>query len=206
MDTKRVMKFCSKPMAYVALLGLVACTINPPPQINDELRQSPDFSAINPTDIAVLPVEDVTDGGKVAPLLELMRETLMEELITRDYTPLSAITVDAHMRVTPGPDGSILEAAFLSTLASKAEEDAILALQISKWDDTTLLVDNRVRFEAQVTLLGSKDRQVLWSGRFAGDVEAGGMGAAPRDPARRAESTAREFIKALIGRLPKRKV
>ena len=206
LNTKRVMKFCSKSMAHVAFLGLVACTINPPPQIDDELRQSPEFAAVNPTDIAVLPVEDVTDGGDVAPLLELMRNTAMEELITRNYTPLSATMVDASMQVTTGPDRSILEAAYLSTLVSKAEEDAILALQISKWDDTTLLVDNRVRFEAQVTLLGSKDRQVLWTGRLVGDVEAGGMGNAPRDPQARAASAAREFIKALISRLPKRKI
>lgn len=193
------------------LLGtLPGCITTNEAEVREWLQISPELRATNPADIAVLPVEDATPEGTVGALAGHIREEINRALVQRSYSHLSSTYVDAHMgrrNVVPAAGGeSIVEPAVLSRLASKADEDAILAVQIARWDQTTLLVDNQVKFLAKVTLFGSKDRKVLWSGGLSGSVEAGGLRAAPRDPEARAKAAASEFVDALIGRLPMRRL
>jgi hypothetical protein len=190
-------------------VGLGACQIAGPPTIQDWLRREPALATVNPANIAVLQIEDKTSNGKLSSLLEPMRQQLLRALIERYYSPLGSTYVDAHMRrgaqeaATGG--GSILDTDYLVSLAGKAKEDAILAIQISHWDDNSLLVDNRVHFAAKVVLLDSVGKKVLWSGGMQGEVEAGGGEAAPRDPAARQHAAAVEFITQLTERLPRRR-
>ena len=180
------------------------------PPIEDSLVRSAELGKVNPTSIAVLEVEDRTNGEFVKPLLETMRRQLGVSLIDRYYSPLTSTYVDSRMQraVQNASAGRVssIETEFLASLAGQANEDAILAVQVTHWDQSSLLVSNQVHFVAKVTMFASAKKIVLWSGDMRGVVVAGGTGAAPRDPVARAESAARELIKELLNRLPKRRV
>ena len=199
----------SKHLAALSLLGLSACLMPELPPIEDSLIRSAQLSTVNPSSIAVLAVEDRTGGEMVTPLLESMRHQLGMSLIDRHYSPLNSVYVDGRMRraVQNASSGShsTIETDYLASLAGQADEDAILAVQVSHWDQAGLLVNNQVSFVAKVTLFGSADKTVLWSGDIRGTVVAGGTGAAPRDPEERAQAAAREMVKELLNRLPRRR-
>jgi hypothetical protein len=190
-------------VASLTLLGLAACSVSAP--IQERIHRDPGLLDSKTTDIAVLKIEDATAGNLAGPVVESMRAAIEKALIDRYYTPLRSIHVDAHIRDAVAPGGSIVEATFLKSIAKKAEEDAILAVRIKRWDQGTLLLNNRVAFDAQVVLFGSKAGKVLWSLDIWGEVVAGGGKAAPQDPARRAEAAAKEFAKEITDRLPERK-
>jgi hypothetical protein len=203
------MKYCTQLVA-LSLLGLSACVMPGLPPIEDSLVRSAELGKVNPTSIAVLEVEDRTNGEFVKPLLETMRRQLGVSLIDRYYSPLTSTYVDSRMQraVQNAASGRVssIETEFLASLAGQANEDAILAVQVTHWDQSSLLVSNQVHFVAKVTMFASAKKIVLWSGDMRGVVVAGGTGAAPRDPVARAESAARELIKELLNRLPKRRV
>lgn len=203
------MKYCTQLVA-LSLLGLSACVMPGLPPIEDSLVRSAELGKVNPTSIAVLEVEDRTNGEFVKPLLETMRRQLGASLIDRYYSPLTSTYVDSRMQraVQNASAGRVssIETEFLASLAGQANEDAILAVQITHWDQSSLLVSNQVHFVAKVTMFASAKKIVLWSGDMRGVVVAGGAGAAPRDPIARAESAARELVKELLNRLPKRRV
>ena len=202
------MKYC-KHLVALSMLGFSACAMPGPPPIEDSLIRSAELGRVNPASIAVLQVEDRTGGEFVQPLLETMRDQLGASLINRRYSPLNPAYVDGRMRraVQNASTGgrSNIETDYLASLAGQAGEDAILAVQVSHWDPAGLLVSSEVSFVAKVTLFGSADKIVLWTGDIRGTVVAGGRGAAPRDPAERARSAARELIKELLNRLPRRR-
>ena len=203
------MKYCTQFVA-LSLLGLPACVMPGLPPIEDSLVRSAELGKVNPTSIAVLEVEDRTNGDFVKPLLETMRKQLGASLIDRYYSPLTSTYVDTRMQRAvqnaSSGRGSTIETEFLASLAGQANEDAILAVQVTHWDQSSLLVSNEVQFVAKVTMFASEKKIVLWSGDMRGVVVAGGTAAAPRDPAARAEAAARELIKELLNRLPKRRV
>lgn len=202
------MKYC-KHLVALSMLGLSACVMPSPPPIEDSLIRSAELGRVNPSSIAVLQVEDRTGGEFVKPLLETMRQQLGVSLIDRHYSPLGSAYVDGRMRraVQNASTGgrSSIETDYLASIAGQADEDAILAVQVFQWDQSGLLVSSKVSFVAKVTLFGSVDKIVLWSGDIRGTVVAGGRGPAPRDPAERAQSAARELIKELLNRLPRRR-
>ena len=203
------MKYCTQLVA-LSLLGLSGCVMPGLPPIEDSLVRSAELGKVNPTSIAVLEVEDRTNGEFVKPLLETMRRQVGVSLIDRYYSPLTSTYVDSRMQraVQNAASGRVssIETEFLASLAGQANEDAILAVQVTHWDQSSLLVSNQVHFVAKVTMFASAKKIVLWSGDMRGVVVAGGTGAAPRDPVARAESAARELIKELLNRLPKRRV
>ncbi len=198
----------SKYLATLSLLGLSACIAPPPPPPEVSLILAAALRQVNPADIAVLQVEDRTGKALVKQLLGPMREQLRKSLVDRNYSPLGSVFVDGRMRrgiqnASLGNRSSI-DPEYLASLVGQAGEDAILAVQVSHWDESSLLVNNRVRFAAKVTLYGSAGKIVLASGDIRGLVIAGGEDAAPRDPIERARSAAREFAKVVISKLPKR--
>jgi len=189
-------------LATLTLFGLVGCAAAPLVQFRRDLR--PELLQQNPNDIAVLKVEDASEGHKAGAVLEYMRAEIEKALIKRKYAPLMSVTVDAHIRDAVAPGGSIIEATYLKTVAKKASEDAILAVRIKRWDEGSLLENNRVAFDAEIVLFGSSVGKVLWSLDLWGVVVAGGGQAASQDPAKRAEEAALEFVKKVLGHLPKR--
>lgn len=199
------MKHC-KHLAAFSLFGLSACLMPGSPPIQDFMERTAEFTRVNPTVIAVLQVEDRSRGEEVKPLLDSMRKQLGASLLLRKYSALGSIYVDSKMRraIQNASTGSrsIIETQYLASLAQQAGEDAILAVQVTHWNQDELLMSNKVHFVVKATLFGSADKIPLWTGSIRGFVLAGGKGAAPRDPAERARSAAREMIKALIKKLP----
>lgn len=198
----------SKYLATLSLLGLAACIAPAPPPVEVSLILAAEYRQVNPADVAVLQVEDRTGKALVKPLLGPMREQLRKSLVDRNYSPLGSVFVDGRMRRgiqnASLSNRASIDPEYLTSLAGQAGEDAILAVQVSHWDESSLLVSNQVRFAAKVTLYGSAGKIVLASGDIRGLVIAGGKDAAPRDPAERARSAAREFAKVVISKLPKR--
>jgi len=189
-------------------VGLGACALQTS-SVRSALIQSPDLHRLHPANIAVLPVEDRTGNKSVAALLPFMRDELNRSLPYRRYSPMAVSWVDSSLRDSaPARGASLVEEAVLKDLAGKVgqDADALLAVRINHWDDSSLLASAIVRFSAEVTLLGTKERKALWSGDLQGQVKAGGATPAPLDPADRARAAAAEFVAQLMQRLPRRRV
>lgn len=187
------------------LLVAAACQTTDPVAVNSTLTPTPAFAAHSPGDVAVLPVEDGTTDGSVLRHAVFLRQEVMRQLPGRLFTPLSASTVDASLRgVTPlGPGESVLAPATLQRLSGHSAEKAVFAMRVDRWDESTLLIDRKLRFQFQA-VLQSVDGATLWSGTIQGEIKAGGAGAAPRDRDAMARSCGKLAIEEMLVRLPKR--
>lgn len=189
--------------SLLGILAVVGCEV-PRTEVFPSFQVSPDLSRERPREIAVLPVVDKTKDGSAGQLVERMRASINQQLVWREYTPLRSRFVDASFGERPAGEASITSPDVLSKLAGRCKESAILAVELSRWDDSQLQTDGSVRFYADVNLFSSKSKKSLWSGAVEGTIKAGGRRPAPRDPQRRAESAAQEFAELLITRLPRR--
>ncbi len=204
MEAQAIMKTTYKLCASLALCSLLACQTQGT-KVRDSLVRSDRLAIENPVDIAVLPIENRTHSPKFERLLETMHLEISHQLVQRRYSPLSQGVVEASARgQLPPSRGSLLDEAVMKDLARGSNADAILALQIRTWDESSLLSRSIVRFVAHVRLLGRESGQTLWAGGLEGQVRAGGLGTAPRDPERRAKAAVAEFALQLCNALPAR--
>jgi hypothetical protein len=97
----------------------------------------------------------------------------------------------------------LLAPAVLKRLVGHSSEDAVFALRVEKWDESRLMVDNRVRFQFQAAMMASNG-QLLWSGTIHGETKAGGLAATPRDRDGMARSCGELAIREMLQRLPRR--
>lgn len=106
---------------------------------------------VNPTDIAVLPIENLTSSKKI-PAKEL-RAALESGLVLRRYSPLATEFVDSK----------VTDAAFQS---GSLREDAILRVTIENWEDGSWVTHSAVTLRLTARILDSKSGVELWSGRL----------------------------------------
>jgi len=173
-------------LAALSLLAFVAACQTPEPVVvNATFAPTADFGSRSPSQVAVLAVEDgTTDADKperrAGRLLTFFRQEVIRQLPGRLFTPINAPAVDAALAsvAKPAAGQSIVLPANLQKLAGHAGEDAVFALRVSGWDETSLPVDKTVWFQFEAVMLGS-DGAVLWSGQINGKVKAGGAGPAP---------------------------
>jgi hypothetical protein len=200
------MKHLVKVLCVLGCLMGAACDTKPPADVQSSLSTSPDFHVANPTDIAVLPVEDSTPDRRAAPHLDTIRSELVLALVRQRYSPLAVRAVDGQFAAEAASikKAGVTAPASLQRVAGKFGEDAVLGVRVDSWDESSLSVDNELRFSSDVALLDSKSKKMLWSGHLNGRVKAGGFGPAPLDPEEKARSAAREFAAALIERMPRR--
>jgi hypothetical protein len=193
--------------AVLLMLLASACQTVEPVTVNPSFTTATALLMRRPAEVAVLPVEDATPGGKAARHLVFLRQELMRQIVDRKYTPLTASTVDAAMRgnadvaAARATGGSILEPAVFQKLAGHSSEDAMLLLRLDHWDESSLMVTKRVNFRCQAALVGG-DGQQLWFGTLSGDIKAGGGGASPRDRDSMARSCGELMIREVLLRLP----
>lgn len=189
----------------VGLLALAACETTNPVIVDSNMAATEVFANRSPSQVAVLQIEDGTPDGAVQRHLVFLRQEIMRQLVDRLFTPLTSNVVDAAMRSAPEPAvrESVLAPSTLQRLVGRAHEDAVFALRVDKWDESTLAVDKRVRFQFQAAMVGS-DSQLLWSGTIHGEVKAGGADAAPRDRDAAARSCATLAVREMLLRLPRR--
>jgi hypothetical protein len=190
------------------ILLLTAACEAPLPPVHSSMITSVELIATNPVDVAVMPIEDATAGGAAQLVLDEVRQEIAAQLVGRLYSPIAIAAID---RATPrdassaGRTHSVVDTAWLATVTGRYGEDAVLGLRITRWDKSSMMVNARVRFAVDATMLGSRDRKILWSGSVEGEVKAGGTGPAPLDPRERELAAGRQLAEQVILLLPKRR-
>lgn len=186
-----------------------ACQTPEPVVVNAAFTPTPELGVRSPTQVAVLAVEDGTaDADKperrAARHLTLLRQEVIRQLPGRLYTPITATAVDNALAAVakPAAGQSIVQPANLQKLAGHAGEDAVIALRVTGWDETSLPIDKYTWFQFEASMLGS-DGALLWSGQIAGKVKAGGAGVAPRDREGMARSCVELAVREMLERLPR---
>lgn len=191
----------------LALLG--ACQSPPPARVFPAFTTAPALATLRPANVAVLPVEDGSEGRRATPFLPFVRQELNRQIIDRRYSALAEATVDASIRgsaeyAAAKTSGTpIVEPALLQKLAGHSAEDATLAVRIDYWDDSSLVSSKRLYFRLRATLVASNGQQ-LWYGNLGGEAKAGGAGAAPLDRDGMVRSCAEIIVRELLQQLPER--
>lgn len=191
-------------LAPLAALALVACVPLPPAAVNSSLQPTEALRNANPSNIAVLPVEDATRGGTANEVLETVRSEVCAALVQRRYAPLASKVVDpvVHERTAGLVNASITKREVLARIAGHLQEDAVLAIRITHWDDSRVMASARVRVAVEATMLSSTQKIELWTGGMDGEFKAGREAAAPRYRDERIVDIARQVARAVISQLP----
>ncbi|MBI5364397.1 MAG: hypothetical protein HZA53_14550 [Planctomycetes bacterium] len=143
-----------RSLALVVCAALVVAACNSiPTRKGNTVESAPNakIEVVNPTDIAVLPVENGTTSKKV-PVKEL-RAALEAGLVLRRYSPLATEFVDAKT----------VDAAFKP---GSAREDAVLRVTIEGWDDASWTSHGAIVLKLSARILDSRDGSLLWSGKL----------------------------------------
>ncbi|MFK7742220.1 MAG: hypothetical protein AB8H80_18040 [Planctomycetota bacterium] len=197
----------AKLLSSAGLLGLLlvsGCRTVNPVNVDGNFIASPALAERSPGVVSVLPVEDGS-GGAVSRHLTFMRQELRRQLSDRLYAATTEQWVDASLRGSTSLSESILTPASLERVAAAGPDDAVFAVRVERWDESTLLANRRVRFRLQAALV-AKDGTQLWSGDLEGTVKAGGAGAAPIGKDAAARSCVELSVRQLLLRLPDRVV
>lgn len=193
-------------LAVLFAVALPGCVPLPPAAVNSSLQPTQALQSANPSNVAVMPVEDATPGGNAREILDPIRQEIHAALVARRYVPLSSRVVDPVVREhTSGiANASLTRPEVLSRVAGKLDEDAALAVRVTQWDESRIMSSARVRFAVEATMLSSGDKTVLWGGTMDGEIKAGQAAAAPRYRDERVLDIARQIARALISQLPER--
>lgn len=185
------------------LLSLAGCRQIEPIRVDGEFVTSPRFVTASPSIVSLLPIEDGTEDGAAARHVTMMRQEINRQLPERLYSPTRQQWVDASLRGAAPIGESIMAPGRLAEFARAGKDDAVLAVRVGKWDESTLMSDHRVRFAFDAAMVG-KDGTQLWSGHIEGSVKAGGVGAAPLGREASARSCIELAVRQLMLRLPDR--
>jgi hypothetical protein len=192
--------------ALCSLALALGCVPLPPAAVNSSLQATDGLRAANPSNIAVVPVEDGTRGGNARDVLETFRQEMYAALVQRRYVPLSSRVVDPVVREQAAAvaNASLTRPEVLARVAGHLNEDAVLAVRITAWDESRVMANARVRFGVEATMISSSTKAVLWSGGLDGEVKAGREGAAPRYRDERVLDCTKQIARAMISQLPER--
>lgn len=195
--------------AALVLFPLAACQSGPPVRVFPAFETAPALATLRPALVAVLPVEDGSEGRRATPFLPFLRQELNRQILDRRYSPLAEASVDAAIRASAEYAAAktrgtpIVEPAVLQKLAGHSSEDATLAVRIELWDNSSLVSSKRLYFRLRATLVASSGQQ-LWYGNLGGEVKAGGSGAAPLDKDGMERSCIEILVRELLEQLPAR--
>ena len=149
------------------------------------------LAELQPSDVAVAPVLDRTDGQRVP--LDLFRGAFVESLIERRYSPLSTSYVDANW----------IEASFKGT----PPPDALLLVSVTAWDPTHLFSNGQVSATAEARLYegGDSTGRLLWQTTLAHVVDlSDGRGHPPTGGTDWIPVAVRKFAQKALQALPMR--
>jgi hypothetical protein len=192
-------------IALVLSALVVGCKAPPPMNATSSFAASPALALRNPSDVAVLPVEDGTPNMAVSRFGDYLRQSIQRQLPARMYVPLAHELIDASLLTNkPQAGETLLSPAYLKRVAGKFSEEALLAVRVNRWDESRLLVDKTVDFEIQAAMVAS-DGEVLWSGSLVGTVKSGGLAAAPRDRDQMSRSCGDLAVIEVLNHLPRRR-
>lgn len=195
-----------RPSLIASVLALSiagACRTFPPVDVIPSVSTGPALAAVNPMEVAILPVLDNTVADSASWLLDDMRHQAQRAVVDRSYTALGLAHVDTRL-VGEGAGWSPRDQS-LVRLCGRFEEDAILGITVNVWDEAEIMRTARVRFALEAQLVGGSESQVLWNGRLEGSIKAGGAGPAPFDRQDRARDVAARAVAELVALLPARR-
>jgi hypothetical protein len=183
-------------LAAVLVLSLSVPACNATPKDKEEDGTSvrgalARLGELQPTDVAVAPVRDQTDGQRVP--LDVFRTAFVETLIERRYSPLAPDYVDANW----------IEASFRGT----PPPDALLVIAVTAWDPSHLFSTGRVAARADVALYegGDTTGRVLWQRTLQHEVDLGdGRGKPPPAGQDLIPKAVRKFAQEVLSELPMR--
>ncbi len=159
-----------------------------PTQVRGALEQ---LRTLQPTDVAVAPVRDQTQGQRVP--LDLFRNAFIAALVERRYSPLAPAYVD----------GNWVESSFRGT----PPPDALLLVAITAWDPTHLYSTGFVSAAAELVLFqgGDTTGKVLWQLTLSRELDLGdGKGNPPTPGQDLVPRAVRSFAQAALKELPMR--
>lgn len=188
----------------LAVLALAACVPLPPAAVNSSLQPTEALRTANPSNIAVVPIEDGTRGGTASEVLETVRREICAALVQRRYAPLTSKVVDPMVteRTAGLVNATLTKREVLERVAGHLQEDAVLAMRFTHWDDSRVMASARVRFAVDVTMISSTQKNLLWGGTLEGEIKAGRESAAPRYRDERIVDVARQVARAVVSQLP----
>jgi hypothetical protein len=146
---------------------------------------------LQPSDVAVAPVLDRTDGQRVPT--DLFRRSFVESLIERRYSPLAPGYVDANW----------IEASFKGT----PPPDALLVVSVTAWNPSHLFSNGKVSATAEVLLYegGDTTGALLWQATLAHVVDlSDGRGTPPAGGTDWIPVAVRKFAQQALQSLPMR--
>jgi len=180
-------------LALAAVSAVTACqsTNKPPRGADNDSLVAGRLTEVNPLEVVVLPIANAT-SGKTVPL-DVMRTEFVEGLVNRRYTPLAVDYVDDRA----------VEASYRP---GQMNEQAVLRVVVTGWDDALLSTHGRVTVQADIHLLDADPAsagEALWGGTLSRDIQVG-MERKTSTRKAVAEIAAREFAQEALAALPPR--
>lgn len=199
-----------RSLALLPFVVLGACRSTMPSDLRRALVVSPSLAAQQPADIAVLPIQDGTPGRVLEPHYQVLRKQIAAALAKQLYSPLAPRHVDERLGGGAASAGAgrievaAVDASFVKGIAGRCDEDAVLGVRVTRWDEASIMENARVHVSAEVLMVG-REGAVLWSGTVQGWVKSGGDGPAPIARQARTVSALQVFADSLIAELPQRR-
>jgi len=198
------MQSAIRTLTLVAVLvgGGAACQTTPSP--TGSMVESTfvgDIAAVNPVDVAVLPVE-VAPGVLGAPA-EMIRDSAARALVRRRYSPLAMDVVDETIAMSASAGGGVQEASFSPGALG---EDAYLEVAVERWEMPDWMALRSIDASITAKLIDPRNPEgpALWEARlnreFRFSLDGGTASSTDRDLRDACDEVLRTLLSTLPGR------
>jgi len=179
----------------VLVAAFAACTTPPPlpPGADNPGLKTGELGTVNPLDVAVLPVENQTQRSGLP--LDSLRRHFHAGLVERHYSPLALDFVD----------GKATEASYQP---GAAQENAVLKVVLTGWDDHLWKSHARLVIDADVWLLDAarpSTAEALWGGHVSRTLEMARLREVTAGDGPLLERALADFATQVLASLPARK-
>jgi len=192
----------SRTLCSLALLALAAGCASapklPPGADNPGLAANEALKETNPLDVAVLKVENRTQRSNLP--LESMRKYFHAGLVERHYSPLALQFVDSKYK-----GGTAAEASYAP---GDSEEQAVLKIVLTGWDDRLWKSHARLIVDADVWLIDAQrtaGAEPLWGGHVSRTMEMARLREFTAGDGPLLERTMQDFAEQVLASLPARR-
>lgn len=178
--------------ALALALGACASVPKQPGYEVEPLLDDPRLGEKNPSDIVVLPVENQTEDPAVP--VEDLRRYFYEGLVGRHYSPLALDYVDRQVVEASYSPGAL-------------DEEAVLQVQITDWDESRWKTRHVLRIGADVWLLDADPAAAepeLWGGHLEKSLGVDASRPSQSSTARLKDLAVRRFVEEVLQALPRR--
>ena len=198
------MQSAIRTFTLVAVLvgGGAACQTTPSPTGSlVESTSVGDLSAVNPVDVAVLPVEALP-AVLDAPT-RMIRDSAAKALVLRRYSPLAMDAVDETIAMSVPEGGGVLEASYSPGALG---EDAYLEIMIERWDMPDWMALHAINATISAKLIDPRHPTgpALWEARLNREFRFSMSGGTASSTDRDLREACDEVLRTLLSTLPGR--